>query len=76
VFKKNIFTLTLFTIKLKLKSVILIFNKENREFKAFKRLFKLLIKGLINLKVLNPLFYTFILKLFKASFNKLYKVFF
>jgi hypothetical protein len=45
-------------------------NVRNKGFKAFNNLIKLLVK------VLKSLSYTFILKLLKASFIKLYKVFF
>jgi hypothetical protein len=65
-----IFTLVLFIIKLGLKSVILILNIRNKGFKAIISLIKLLVK------VLKSLFYTFILKLFKVSLFKPYKVFF
>jgi hypothetical protein len=61
-----IFALILFIIKLRLKSIILILNIGNKGFKTHK--------GLINLNVLKSLFYTFILKFFKAFSIKLYKV--
>jgi hypothetical protein len=44
------FTLILFIIKLRLKSVILMLNIRNKGFKAFNSLKKLLAKVLINLK--------------------------
>jgi hypothetical protein len=45
-----IFTLVLFTIKLRLKSIKLMLNARNKGFKAFNSLVKLLVKVLINLK--------------------------